>query len=66
MNSNNRDLRNADYLTVLNFMLEMREAGKIVILTSQVDDICIHTNDLLLPERGVYRPHQWRGYNYVR
>lgn len=66
MNGLEQYLQNADYLRVLDFMREKRAEGKIVIITSQIDNICIHTNDLLLPERGVLRPYQWRGYNYLQ
>ncbi|NEO29250.1 MAG: hypothetical protein F6K36_02100 [Symploca sp. SIO3C6] len=57
-------LLGADYLRVTEFIKEKREEGRIVVITSMWDDICLHTNDLLKPERGTIMPHQWTGFNY--
>ncbi len=54
----------ADYLRVSDFIKEKREEGRIVVITSMWNDVCLHTNDLLQPERGILQPHQWTGFNY--
>ena len=54
----------ADYLRVTDFVREKREEGRIVVITSMWNDMCLHTNDLLQPERGILQPHQWTGFNY--
>lgn len=54
----------ADYLRVTDFIREKREEGRIVVVTSMWNDMCLHTNDLLQPERGILQPHQWTGFNY--
>jgi hypothetical protein len=54
----------ADYLRVTDFIREKREEGRIVVVTSMWNDVCLHTNDLLQPERGIIQPHQWTGFNY--
>jgi hypothetical protein len=58
-------LLGADYARIHEFLKEQREEGKIVIITSNITGICHHTNDKLLPERGVFKPHMWTGYNYL-
>ena len=58
-------LLGADYARIHEFLLEQRLEGNIVIITSNTTNLCYHTNDLLRPERGVYKPHQWTGYNYL-
>lgn len=58
-------LLDADYLRVLDFVREKRVDGRIVVITSMISNICQHTNDLLSPERGVFQPYQWAGYNYL-
>lgn len=57
-------IRSADYIRLHEFLIEKKREGKIVIITSQVNDQCIHTNDNLLPSRGFWMPHQFDGYNY--
>ena len=57
-------LLGANYLRVNDFIKQKREEGKIVVITSMWDDICLHTNDLLRPERATIMPHQWTGFNY--
>lgn len=54
----------ADYLRVTDFIREKREEGRIVVITSMWNDVCLHTNDLLQPERGILQSHQWTGFNY--
>jgi hypothetical protein len=54
----------ADYLRVTDFVREKREEGRIVVITSMWNDVCLHTNDLLQPERGILQAHQWTGFNY--
>ncbi len=55
----------ADYIRVHEFLLEQRHNGNIVIITSNTTNICYHTNDLLLPERGILYGSAWVGYNYL-
>lgn len=62
---NEPSLQDADYLRVLDFIREKRADGRIVVITSMISNVCQHTNDLLVPERGVWKPHQWAGYNYL-
>jgi hypothetical protein len=62
---NEPSLLDADYLRVLDFIREKRADGRIVVITSMISNICQHTNDLLSPERGVFQPYQWTGYNYL-
>lgn len=54
----------ANYLRVTDFIKEKREQGLIVVITSMWNDVCLHTNDLLQPGRGVLQAHQWTGFNY--
>ncbi|MGQ4646783.1 hypothetical protein [Lyngbya aestuarii] len=54
----------ADYLRITDFIKEKREQGLIVVITSMWDDVCLHTNDLLRPERANLMPHQWTGFNF--
>ena len=53
------------YEGVMEFLLEESRAGKIVIFTSDVTDQCIHTNDALKEGRAIWKPRQFRGYNYL-
>lgn len=62
---NEPPLLDADYLRTLDFIREKRADGRIVVITSMISNICQHTNDLLSPERGVFQPYQWTGYNYL-
>lgn len=62
---NQPSLLDADYLRTLDFIREKRADGRIVVITSMVSNICQHTNDLLSPDRGVFQPYQWTGYNYL-
>ena len=68
MEIQNQELANylklAEYLRIHEFLIEKKQEGLIVILTSQIDDKCIHTNDNLLPSRAFWQPHQFDGYNY--
>ncbi len=43
-----------DYLYITDFIKEKREEGQIVVITSMWNDVCLHTNDLLQPERGIF------------
>lgn len=58
------NLYGADYLRILDFLREERLRGNIVVITSNTTNICYHTNDLLLPSRGVLLPYQWTGFDY--
>jgi len=58
-------LLGADYARIHEFLLEQHLEGNIVIITSNTTNLCYHTNDLLKPERGVFKSHQWTGYNYL-
>jgi hypothetical protein len=60
------NLLGADYCQIHEFLADQRRDGKIVIITSNTTNICYHTNDLLRPERGILKPHEWAGYNYLR
>lgn len=62
---NEVSLLGADYTRLHEFLLEQHLEGNIVIITSNTTNVCYHTNDLLKPERGVYKPHQWTGFNYL-
>jgi hypothetical protein len=59
-------LLGADYCEIHEFLVDQRRQGNIVIITSNTTGICYHTNDLLKPSRGVLKPHEWTGYNYLR
>lgn len=65
-NSPSPDLLGADYMRILEFLLDERKQGKIVIITDHLTGICLHTNDLLSPARGLRSPGEWEGYNYMR
>ncbi len=60
------NLLGADYMKILEFLVEQRQEGNIVIITSNTSDVCYHTNDLLLPSRSTWQPAQFTGYNYRR
>lgn len=62
---NESSLLDADYLRTLDFIRDKRADGRIVVITSMITNICQHTNDLLSPDRGVFQPYQWAGYNYL-
>lgn len=56
----------ADYRRILEKLMIWRDEGKIVIITSNTTNICLHTNDLLKPSRAYYSAAQFSGYNYLR
>ncbi|BAZ18399.1 hypothetical protein NIES4071_102840 (plasmid) [Calothrix sp. NIES-4071] len=58
------DIYGADYVGILDFLKESRLQGRIVVITSNTTNICYHTNDLLLPSRGILMPYQWVGFDY--
>lgn len=60
------NLFGADYMRILEFLMEQRQEGNIVIITSNTTDICLHTNDLLTPARAHWTPNQFTGYNYLQ
>jgi len=60
------DLLGADYMRILEFLMEQRQEGNIVIVTSNTTNICYHTNDLLLPSRATWTANKFTGYNYLR
>ncbi len=60
----NWDLLGADYRRMHEFLIEAREQGLIVAITSQETDICRHTNDLLTPARALLNGRDMAGYNY--
>lgn len=66
MNDQQLSLVGADYRRILEFLLQKKDEGRIVIITSNTTNICLHTNDLLLPARGVLSAAQFTGYNYLR
>jgi hypothetical protein len=63
---NNRpNLVDATRRQVAEFIVEQREAEKIVIVTSQITNRCIDI-DLISPERGIFRyASQWNGINFL-
>lgn len=63
-NPNQSDLYGADYVRILDFLKEQKLLGNIVVITSNTTNICYHTNDLLLPTRGILKPYQWNGFDY--
>lgn len=66
LESNNVELLvGADYLRIHEFLIEQYQIGNIVIITSNTNNRCYHTNSRLLPSRGVFQPHQWTGWNYL-
>lgn len=56
----------ADYRRILEKLVTWRDEGKIVIITSNTSNICLHTSDLLKPSRAVLTAAQFTGYNYLR
>jgi hypothetical protein len=62
----NLDLLGADYRRILEFLLDQEAEGNIVVITSNITDVCLHTNSLLLPSRGLRQPADWCGYGYRR
>ena len=60
------NLLGADYLKILEFLMEQRQEGKIVIITSNTTNICYHTSDLLKPSRAHWSAAKFTGYNYLR
>lgn len=60
------ELLGADYMRILEFLMEQRQEGNIVIITSNTSNVCYHTNDLLLPSRANWTASQFTGYNYLR
>jgi hypothetical protein len=59
-------LLGADYMQLLERLMTWRQEGRIVIITSNTTDICLHTNDLLKPSRAYWNANQFTGYNYLR
>ncbi|XHX78959.1 MAG: hypothetical protein RBJ76_03210 [Stenomitos frigidus ULC029] len=66
MNDRQLDLLGADYRRILELLMQMNDEGKIVIITSNVTNICLHTSSLLKPSRAVWSPNQFTGYNYLK
>lgn len=66
MNDQQLDLLGADYRRILELLMQMNDEGKIVIITSNVTNICLHTSSLLKPSRAVWSPNQFTGYNYLK
>lgn len=58
-------LGNREILKAMEFVMECSK-DKIVIITGMKTNLCKHTNDLLKPERGIRKPHEWTGYNYLK
>jgi hypothetical protein len=59
------NLADANKRQVLEFILEQREAGKVVVVTSQITNRCVDI-DLISPERGIFAyASQWHGMNFM-
>ncbi len=59
------NLVDANRRQVLEFILEQREAGKVVVVTSQITNRCVDI-DLISPERGIFAyASQWHGMNFM-
>lgn len=58
------NLLGADFRRMHEFLIEAREQGLIVAITSQDTDICRFTNDLLTPARAKLHGRDMAGYNY--
>src|SRR6476646_7657200 len=66
MSDRQSTLLGADYMRILEFLMQQRQEGNIVIITSNTTNICLHTNDLLTPARAHWTAAQFTGYNYLR
>lgn len=60
------EILGADYRRILEKLMTWRDEGRIVIITSNTTNLCLHTSDLLKPSRAVYTAAQFTGYNYLR
>jgi hypothetical protein len=60
------DVFGMDYMRLLEKLQAWRSEGKIVIITSNTSNICLHTNDLLTPARATWTAAQFHGYDYLR
>jgi hypothetical protein len=59
------NLADANKRQVLEFILEQRDAGKIVVVTSQITNRCVDI-DLINPSRGIFSyASQWHGMNFM-
>jgi hypothetical protein len=59
------NLVDANKRQVLDFILEQRDAGKIVVVTSQITNRCVDI-DLISPSRGIFSyASQWYGMNFM-
>lgn len=59
------DLRDATRRQVLDFLEDQREAGKIVVVTSNLTNRCLDITDMS-PERGIFAyTSQWHGLNFL-
>jgi hypothetical protein len=59
------NLVDANKRQVLDFILEQRDAGKIVVVTSQITNRCVDI-DLISPSRGIFAyASQWYGMNFM-
>ncbi len=59
------NLVDANKRQVLDFILEQRDAGKIVVVTSQITNRCVDI-DLISPARGIFSyASQWHGMNFM-
>ena len=65
MKNGRPNLIDASRRQVLDFIIEQREAGKIVVVTSQITNRCVDV-DLISPERGIFAyASQWHGLNFM-
>ncbi|NJR24349.1 MAG: hypothetical protein HC786_20455 [Richelia sp. CSU_2_1] len=56
----------SDLAKQLELIAEQEAQGRIVCITGMLTNLCKHTNDLLLPERGIRTAPYWTGYNYLK
>ena len=59
-----RSLKSSTYLNVLDFIKQKTDEGKLIEIASQLTNQCLHINNLLTPERGIWKPAKFVGYNY--
>lgn len=56
----------ADYGRLWEFCLEQYHSGRIIIITENHSNICLHTNDRLTKKRASWNPKDFNGYDYLK
>lgn len=59
------ELFGADYLKILEHLLQLTQEGKIVQIVDNDSDRCLHVNNLLRPSRAYWDSQQFIGFNYA-